>query len=366
VGSTSGPPTVLFIDHGQSIGGSGVSLVTVLETIGSRARRILAVPQGATRSAVERHGAADRYLPISPVNTRPPRGFAAVAWSGLRILCTTSGETVRAVHANGLLDLLLAAPIAAVRRLRVVVWLHDAEFGTRTIGRAVPLLRRVLPRIVWVAVSDAAANTAADAGLARRAEIVVIPNPIELRPHAVHPPSGKVRVGYLGTDTSRKGFDLLPEIARSLDDATCVLLVFSKQHLGIDEATVRAWSELEQSSAVEIRGRVDDASAAYAECDIVICPSRSESFCRVAAEAMLSGIPVVASDLPAVREVLGDGQAGVLVPPGDPEGFSAAIARLATDGRERARLGAAGRTHAEAFRPTRVVDQLLDLYLADA
>jgi glycosyltransferase involved in cell wall biosynthesis len=63
----------------------------------------------------------------------------------------------------------------------------------------------------------------------------------------------------------------------------------------------------------------------------------------VLAEAMACGTPCVAYDVPAVREVLADGEAGVLAPPRDVAGFTAAIDRLLGDSAERERLIAAGR-----------------------
>lgn len=358
------PRAVLFIDHGQSIGGSGVSLVAVLATIGMRVRRVLAIPPGPTRSAVETQHGADDYVSIAPIVGDGTRRALVLARSALRILVETRTEPLVAVHANGLLDLMLATPTAALRRLPVVVWLHDAEVTTRDIVRALPIMRRLLPRIIWAAVSDAAADSAVQAGLAHRNDIVVVPNPVVSGGNVTPRDDAVVRVGFLGTDTERKGFDLLPEIARSLDPATRRLLLFSKRHVGLDDDTVRAWSELEGSPAVEIRGRVDDVSGAYAECDVVICPSRSESFCRVAAEALAHGVPVVASDLPAIREVLDDGHAGVLVPSGDAPAFVEAVDRLAADSDARARLSAAGRARAAAFQPAEVADRLLDLYLS--
>ena len=87
-----------------------------------------------------------------------------------------------------------------------------------------------------------------------------------------------------------------------------------------------------------------------------------ESFCRVAAEAMLNGIPVAGSDLPPIRALLGDDEAGLLFPVGDTERAAAAIARLVADDGLRARLGAAGRRRAAPYDPASVRRQLLALY----
>ena len=64
--------------------------------------------------------------------------------------------------------------------------------------------------------------------------------------------------------------------------------------------------------------------------------TRDEGFGIALIEAMAAGLPVVASDVPACREVLGDSAAGVLVPPGDPAGLAQAICALLSSKRQRA------------------------------
>ena len=74
-------------------------------------------------------------------------------------------------------------------------------------------------------------------------------------------------------------------------------LIFSRQ---TDEGLDETWERLRAMTAthpVSIEGKLVDVGTAYGRCDIVVCPSELESFCRVAAEAMLNGIPVVGSDL---------------------------------------------------------------------
>ena len=86
-----------------------------------------------------------------------------------------------------------------------------------------------------------------------------------------------------------------------------------------------------------------------------MCPSVLESFCRVAAEAMLNGIPVVGSDLAPIRALLGDDEAGLLFPVGDTHRAAEAIARLVADGGLRpasARRAAAGGALQPGERPS--------------
>lgn len=87
----------------------------------------------------------------------------------------------------------------------------------------------------------------------------------------------------------------------------------------------------------------------YRRADLVIVPSRSESFGFVAAEAAASGACVVASRVGGLPSVVVDGKTGVLFEPGDHIGLARAITELLTDPDQRQRMGRAGVLHAQNF-----------------
>jgi phosphatidylinositol alpha-mannosyltransferase len=354
-------PAILFVDHGEWLGGSGVSLASSLQSLAPYVRRVVAVPDGKTRRLIDEHHAADRVVSIPPLRTLGVRGVASLMRASARIVLRTRDEHFVAVHANGLVDLGIAALLGALRRVGIVVWLHDADVGDRRISRVVPIVRRMVPFIRWAAVSEAAADAAAASGLAERREILIVPNPIALARRRGSPRE-KVSIGYLGSDSERKGFDLLPQVARALDPERAELRLFTKRHTDITAELGETWAELECEPTVTVVGRVEDVSAAFAECDVVICPSRAESFCRVAAEAMVSGVAVVGSDIPALREVLAGGDAGILVPVGDGAALAAAVTRLVDDPARRAALVEVGRKQAQRYRPDIVAAGLLECY----
>ncbi|HEX8646004.1 MAG TPA: glycosyltransferase family 4 protein [Thermoleophilaceae bacterium] len=102
--------------------------------------------------------------------------------------------------------------------------------------------------------------------------------------------------------------------------------------------------ELGVADATVFAGELDETADLYAAADVVINPARlEEAFGRVAPEALLAGVPVVATRVGALPEVIRDGVTGLLVPPDDPEALAAAVTRLYGDAALRERIVAAGR-----------------------
>jgi glycosyltransferase involved in cell wall biosynthesis len=102
-------------------------------------------------------------------------------------------------------------------------------------------------------------------------------------------------------------------------------------------------------ASVRFVGRIDGDQKAklFRRARLVIMPSRYETFGIVAVEAMAAGVPLIASNLPELREVAGDG--AWLVPPADPAVLSAAIQSLWVDRDRRIALGTAGRASVEGL-----------------
>ena len=90
-------------------------------------------------------------------------------------------------------------------------------------------------------------------------------------------------------------------------------------------------------------GFTDDVAGVLSAADVLVLPSRWEGFGLAAAEAMAAGLPVVATRVPGLTEVIEDGESGLLVDSEDLDGLAAAVARLVDDPATRARLGLAGR-----------------------
>jgi glycosyltransferase involved in cell wall biosynthesis len=114
---------------------------------------------------------------------------------------------------------------------------------------------------------------------------------------------------------------------------------------------------------VEFLGHRADVPDLLAAADVFVFPSLYEGLGGALIEAMALGLPIVASDLEAVREVVEAGRSGLLVPPGDPEALALAIARLLDDRTLARSLGACGRrVFEQRFTLERSTTRMVDLY----
>jgi len=169
---------------------------------------------------------------------------------------------------------------------------------------------------------------------------------------------------FLGRmDEPRKGLDVLvaalPEIVSRVPGVQIVIVGpgdIEDQRNSLDPAV---------RDSVVYLGRVSDTdkARAFASADLYVAPhTGGESFGIVLAEAMAASTAVLASDLPAFRNVLADGRAGRLFPTGDSAALADAAVELLTDASAREALVRAGRERVMDFDWDHVVDDVLAVY----
>jgi glycosyltransferase involved in cell wall biosynthesis len=128
---------------------------------------------------------------------------------------------------------------------------------------------------------------------------------------------------------------------------------------GEDLAPVFAAAGL--GSRLRLLGYRDDIPALLAAADIFALPSHFEGLPMSVIEAMLVGLPVVATNIRGPREQVVDGETGLLVPPRSVAPLAAALSRLANDASLRARMGDAGRARAlDLYDEAKVLSRTLD------
>jgi glycosyltransferase involved in cell wall biosynthesis len=224
----------------------------------------------------------------------------------------------------------------------VQVWGTDVELARR----APWLARRVLQRArLVIAASNALAESARALGASN---VKVIPSGVDL-PRAIGEEASPPEVLYAGRLSPEKGVE--------------------------DLVSAAAGMKLVLAGDGPLRPRVpgalgfvphDELQQLYARAAVVACPSRREGFGVACLEAMAHGRPVVATSVGGLRDLVVEGETGLVVPPGDPSALRAALERLLADPDLRRSLGAAGRRRArESFSWPAVTDATLDAY-ADA
>lgn len=111
----------------------------------------------------------------------------------------------------------------------------------------------------------------------------------------------------------------------------------------------------------EIRARFESAPI-FAMPSVILETNNQDGIANALLEAMASGLALVASDIPAFREVVQSGTNGLLVPPGDSDALADALQALAQDSGLRSRLGAAARASIEHLTCDRAAEQIRDLF----
>jgi glycosyltransferase involved in cell wall biosynthesis len=122
-------------------------------------------------------------------------------------------------------------------------------------------------------------------------------------------------------------------------------------------------AELQIGERVTFLGWQEDLNPLFQSSDVFAVPSVAEGLGIAALEAMAAGLPVVASNVGGLPEVVDHGRTGWLVPPGDPDALAARIAELLSDRDLRLRMGHEGRDRVtEKFAPATMVRQIQSVY----
>jgi glycosyltransferase involved in cell wall biosynthesis len=214
-----------------------------------------------------------------------------------------------------------------------------------------------------VANSHAAADRLLLEHVPRR-KVAVIANGLDfgtVQPHKVH--TRPRRVVVVANLRPEKGHDIL------MDAAVDVLRHFPDAEFEI----VGGGPELEPLIArAEARkvlhaftflGHRDDVPSRLAGADIFALPSRSEAFPNALLEAMATGLPIVASGVGGILELIDDGTTGLLAPPDNAPALADRLCRLMAEPELASRLGAAARANALArYSFDRMVEEFESLY----
>jgi glycosyltransferase involved in cell wall biosynthesis len=215
------------------------------------------------------------------------------------------------------------------------------------------------------------------------ARFAIVPNGIDLsrfsgsvRPCALRGeygvPSSAPLLGVVARLEPEKGhrhlIEAMPAILRAVPEAWLAVIGEGSEADALRAQTAALGSRV--AARVLFTGRRDDVSALTADLTLAVLPSLREAQGISLLEAMARGVPVVASEIGGIPEIVTDGVDGRLVPPGDPAALADAIVELVRDPALRHRLGEAGRrTVADRFSidaQVRAIQTVYDEELARA
>lgn len=355
----------------SSFGGSGVVATEIGMALGRRGHRVCFLSD-AVPARLDLHGDNLSFHPV------PLLDYPLVAHRSYALALTAKIVEVARAEKLDVLHVHYAIPHAVSANLakqilgsgapKVVTTLHGTDVtlvgtdhGFAPLTRfAVAASDAVTTPSRWLA-DTARANLSLPADLA----IEVIPNFVDTA--ALHPPAPREpHPPYVLMHVSN---------FRPLKRVTDVVRVFAAVHAGLpcrlelvgdgpDRASTQALVRtlgLEQD--VCFHGERDDLADLYGASDVFLLPSESESFGLAALEAMACGVPVVASEVGGIPEVVIDGETGFLAEVGDVAGMVDAVRRLLTEPALHQTLSRLARRRAEAsFRLAPAVDRYEAVY----
>ncbi|MFH8790342.1 glycosyltransferase family 4 protein [Streptomyces roseoverticillatus] len=355
------PPLHAVQVLGSGGAGSGAHVRSLAAGLVARGVRVTVC---APRSTGEGYGFTAAGAAFAPLWSRPD----ALAVAGIR----AAGAGADVVHAHGLRSAVLAALALRGRSTPLVVTWHTTRPAEGARGRFVRLMERRAARAAAVVlgvtselVDRARTRGARDARLApaavpaprraadddedepkdkTRAELGAVARPLLVTAGRLEPGQGH---GPL-LDAARAWRELDPE----------PLLIVAGE--GSERPLLQRRIE-DEGLPVRLIGRRDDVPALLATADVAIMPSRWEARSLLAQEALHAGVPLVATAVGGVPDLVG--AAAELVPYGDSAALAGAVSRLLADPARRAELTAAGRAQAATW-PTEddTVAHVLSVY----
>lgn len=288
---------------------------------------------------------------------------------------TLSGQ-VRLVHVHSASDASFFRKaafiaIALAARRPVIFHLHGGGFFDFYRERCGPLrrlaVRLVLDRVARiVTLSEAGASRIA--AITANPRVSVIPNMVDMRPFRgmARRERGEPALLFLGRLEATKGvYELLEAASRLHRRFPGLRLILAGA--GDAQALARRAAELGIAGAVEYPGWVEGEQkhALLARASVFVLPSHVENMPVSVLEAMAAGLPVIATAVGAVPELVEHGASGLLVPPRDAQALALAIEAMLADPGKRERMARTALARAERrYSVERLMPRLEAMYRA--
>lgn len=189
-----------------------------------------------------------------------------------------------------------------------------------------------------------------------------MPNPLPVMPGAPSPRTEKV-VSSIGRLSHEKGVDLLLDVwaeAAPRQPGWILRIHGAGEH---EDALRHRCTELGLDDSVEWAGQTSDVTGALARSSVLVQSSRGEGFPLVLLEAMACGVPCTAFDCsPGVREIITDGEDGLLARHGNTAELARHLVRLMSDESLRDSMGDNARRNVQRFAPDVITSRWEELF----
>lgn len=243
------------------------------------------------------------------------------------------------VYTHLFLTNLIVRALAVLAGVKVIVsFEHSTYFNKHYWQVIVDRILKHFTQVVVVSTETVADFTAQQQQLSSR-QVVVIPNPLSIpAPESVNVDNLRQEFGInqnlitlvtIGRFSSEKGHSLLIEAVKNLTEVKAQFLILG--HGPLEKSLRQKVADLKLEEQIKIIVAPDRAKEFLYLADALVLPSLREGQGLVAYEALLSGVPVISADLPALKEIIIDGENGLLFETGQASALTIVLTKFLTD-----------------------------------
>ena len=256
---------------------------------------------------------------------------------------------------------LVAVILGRMLSIPVVSWQHNAYLSKKNY-----FVYKLIWRWIdyWVADSKAASRFLHDNFSIGRDKISILPLFVanSSNPMHCHHNSNTIQVGTIGKLYKQKGYDFLLQTANYLRQIYLQVedkITFHIAGDGPERESLEAQRQSLGLNNVHFHGFIKDIPSFLKKMDVYFQPSRWEGLCIAALEAMVAGLPLIASNAGELKENVVNRKNGFLIEPGDITSYAQALKWLSLNPDKRAEMGKKAREFALEYYSQNSFDQKL-------
>lgn len=358
---------ILIITTHMRMGGIGVYTATLANRLHRAENRVFVASSGGDLERELSPGVEKIRVPLDTKSVLSPKVFSAV----LRLAGTVKKEKIDIVHAQTRVSQAAACLLSVMTGVPYVATWHGF-FRPHFLRRSFPFWGKKT-----IAISKPVYDNLKDVFRRKEGALRLVLNGVETDKFSrEYTPEEKKEIkktfgvlgggpviGIISRLSEEKGHSILIDAFRQISGRFpgAQLLIIGEGRL---EGDLKKKAEgYGLGDSVRFFGNTLNAREFLAIMDVFVRPGLQEGFGLAVVEAMLMGVPVVSTSVGGFREMLNDGELGVLVEPCDPDHLAAAISRVLGDGGLARRISAAAKGYARSnFSAERMAEQTLEVY----